>query len=227
MIEQGIPRASVLNIVSLRDVTADYFAIWADWIDVALLHFNSRDGRPPHAGWPESAADETGATTEYGEGGAATEQAEGGVQAEMEDVQADRANDTMENLSDKLAEFLTVLLLEVWSQSGFHHATEQAKLDWKDDCHDMVCDKIIEWYDDHQRSDLYGTPELLLRKRMWDIVTHDRDGRAKEQRFSEWCRRVASAALYSEDSTVTEEAESSASFRSLAEDILTHELTDA
>ena len=30
MIEQGIARASVLNIVSLRDVTADYFAIWAD-----------------------------------------------------------------------------------------------------------------------------------------------------------------------------------------------------
>ena len=30
MIEQGIPLASVLNIVSLRDVTADYFAIWAD-----------------------------------------------------------------------------------------------------------------------------------------------------------------------------------------------------
>ena len=51
MIEQGIPHASVLNIVSLRDVTADYFAIWADWIDVALLHFNSGHGRPPHAGY--------------------------------------------------------------------------------------------------------------------------------------------------------------------------------
>ena len=62
---------------------------------------------------------------------------------------------------------------------------------------------------------------------MWDIVTRDKDGRAKEQRFSEWCRRVASAALYSEDSTGTEEAKSSASFRALAEDILTHDLTEA
>ena len=90
----------------------------------------------------------------------------------------------------------------------------------------MVCDKILEWYDDHERRDLYGRPELLLHKRMWDIVTRDRDGRAKEQRFSEWCRRVASATLYPEDNTVTEEAESSASFRSLAEDILTHDLTN-
>ena len=88
MIEQGIPLASVLHIVSLRDVSADYFAIWVDWIDVALLHFNSRHGRPPHAGWPESAADETGAATEQGEGGAATEHAEGGaaILHDVEDV---------------------------------------------------------------------------------------------------------------------------------------------
>ena len=49
MIEQGIPHASVLNIVSPRNVTADYLAIWADWIDVALLHFNSRHGRQSSA----------------------------------------------------------------------------------------------------------------------------------------------------------------------------------
>ena len=102
----------------------------------------------------------------------------------------------------------------------------------------MVCDKIIEWDDDHQRRDLYGTPEILLHKRMWDIVTRDKAGRPKEQSFSEWCRRVAVAALHSEttstargdvaaDSTATDNAELSASFRALAEDILTHDLTAA
>ena len=87
----------------------------------------------------------------------------------------------------------------------------------------------------HRRRDLYGTPELLLHKRMWDIVTRDKDGRAKEQSFSAWCRRIA---LHSEttstatgdvtaDSTATDHAESSAPFRALAEDILTHDLTEA
>ena len=85
------------------------------------MHFNSRHGRPPHAGWPESAADGTGAATEHGEGGAATEHAEGGaaILHDMEDAQADRANDTMENLWFHLAEFLTLLLLDVWTVPGF------------------------------------------------------------------------------------------------------------
>ena len=52
MIEQGIPRASVLNIVSRRDVSAGHFAIWVDWIGVALLHYNSWHGRPLDAAWP-------------------------------------------------------------------------------------------------------------------------------------------------------------------------------
>ena len=52
MIELGIPHASVLDIVSPGDVESDYVAIWADWIDVALLHYNVWHGRPPHAAWP-------------------------------------------------------------------------------------------------------------------------------------------------------------------------------
>ena len=72
--------------------------------------------------------------------GAATEHAEGGAATlhDMEDAQADRANDTMENLWFHLAEFLTLLLLDVWTVPGFRHATEQAKLVCEDDCYDIV-----------------------------------------------------------------------------------------
>ena len=91
---------------------------------------------------------------------------------------------------------------------------------------------------------MYGEQELLQHKKMWDIVTRDKAGRAKEQSFSEWCRRVAShpetsstarghveadstATEHAEaDSTATEHAELSASFRALAEDILTNDLTE-
>ena len=161
-----------------------------------------------------------------------------GGQEDIEDAQADRADDTMDNLLDKLVEFLSLLLQDVWIVSGLRQVTEQAKLVWEKDCYFMAYDKVMEWDDDHRRRDLYGTPELLLHRRMWDIVTRDKAGRAKEQSFSEWCRRVAVAALHSEttstatgdvaaDSTATDHAESSAPFRALAEDILTHDLTEA
>ena len=105
---------------------------------------------------------------------------------EMEDAQADRANDTMENLWFHLREFLTFLLLDVWTVPAFRHATEQAQLACDAECKDIVYEKTR-----HQGRDFYGKRELLLHKRLWDIVTRDRAGRAKEQSFSEWCRRVA------------------------------------
>ena len=102
-----------------------------------------------------------------------------------------------------------------------------------DACIDIVFEKIAEWAEQHQGREFYGEREVLLHKRMWDTMTRDKAGRAKEQSFSEWCRRVA---LHSEttstargdvaaDSTATKDV--SASFRALAEDILTNDLTEA
>ena len=45
----------------------------------------------------------------------------------MEDAQADRADNTTENLSFQLADFLSTMLRDVWNAPGFRHATEQAK----------------------------------------------------------------------------------------------------
>ena len=61
------------------------------------------------------------------------ERAAPGGQDDIEEAQADRADNSDENLLDKLADVLTVLLLDVWSVSGFRCVTEQAKLDWEKD----------------------------------------------------------------------------------------------
>ena len=72
----------------------------------------------------------------------------------MEDAQADRADNTMENLSLQLADFLSTMLRDVWNAPGFRHATEQAKLSavkdsgnmiCEEDCEDIVFEKIDEW----------------------------------------------------------------------------------
>ena len=69
---------------------------------------------------------------------------------------------------------------------------------------------------------------------MWDILTRDKSGRPKEHTFTDWCRRVASHAKKTStatehaaaESSATEHAELSASFQSLAQDMLTNDLTE-
>ena len=46
---------------------------------------------------------------------------------QKKDAQADRADDSLENLSFKLGEFLLTLLHDMWSTPRGIHATEQAK----------------------------------------------------------------------------------------------------
>ena len=102
-----------------------------------------------------------------------------------------------------------------------------------DDCVDIVFDHIATWAQRHQNSHAYSFPELLLHKRMWDVMTRNKSGLPKEQYFTYWRRRVASCKTTSTatghakaDSTATEHADST-SFRALAEDILTNDLTEA
>ena len=85
---------------------------------------------------------------------------------QKKDAQADRADDTMENLSFKLGEFLSTLLHDMWNAPRGSHATEQAKSSssvaeevssdkvWslldsgnmvcEDDCEDIVFEKTSE-----------------------------------------------------------------------------------
>jgi hypothetical protein len=82
----------------------------------------------------------------------------------------------------KFADFHSFLLQDVLA--GFRHATEH-----------MICEageEIADWASPlySQAREFYGERELLLHKRMWDILTRDKAGRPKEQSFSEWCRRV-------------------------------------
>ena len=84
-----------------------------------------------------------GAATEHTEkkapGGRATENAEEKPNAEekaMEDAKADRANDTIENLLCKLADFFSVLLQDVWSHATEHEVDEHV-------CIDTVHEKMV------------------------------------------------------------------------------------
>ena len=157
----------------------------------------------------------------------------------INDAQADRANNSMDHLVFGLARFLTCILQDLWTAPGFRRATEQARssadndsedIDSADDCIDIVFNTIAEW--SQQASvHFYKEPELLLHKRMWDILTRDKSGRPKEQSFTDWCRRVASHSKKTSTATEHAAAESSAtehagSFQSLAQDMLTNDLTE-
>ena len=127
-----------------------------------------------------------GAATEHAEkkapGGRGTLKPNAQTLPAMEDAQADRATIRW----SPLAEFLTLLLQDVWTAPGLRHAAEQAKLVCEDDCPDIVFEIFL-----HQGCHFYGERELLLHKRMWDIVTRDKYGPAKKQSFSKWCKRGA------------------------------------
>jgi hypothetical protein len=179
--------------------------------------------------------------------GSATEHAES--QQTMQAAQADRADDSMDNLALKLAEFLAAVLLTAWCVPRCGHATEQAA-SWIGyrciptgelhvDCMDIVFQEMATWSQRHEGHG-YSRPELLLHNRMWYIMTRNQAGPYKTaqqaitaQSFAYWCRRVVACKTSStatghaeEDSTATEHGEGSASFRALAEDILTNDLTE-
>ena len=90
----------------------------------------------------------------------------------------------------------------------------------------------------HEGRLFYSEKDLLLHKKMWDLITRDKEGVPKQHSFSEWCQRTAlhrgstaassgSTGSTAASSAAAEHAESNTSFRRLAEDILTHELSPA
>ena len=73
--------------------------------------------------------------------------------------------------------------------------------------------------------------QLLEHKRLWDIVTRDKEGNDKKHFFCDWCRRVANhskniSLATKHTAAEREESEKSARYRSLAEDLFASELTE-
>ena len=138
------------------------------------------------------------------------------TQLDMEEAQADRANHTLEHLVFNLGEFLTHLLRELCCSPRLEA-----------DCEDIVFEKIAKWAWTQAGRHFYGESELLLNKKMWDIMTRDKDGLPKEHSFADWCRRITihSTRSTGASSAATKHTERENPFRKLAEDILTHELT--
>ena len=77
---------------------------------------------------------------------------------------------------------------------------------------------------------MYSEPEMLLHKKMWDVVNRDKEGISKpaseKPAFVSWCKRVAAAAQgTAASSAAAEHARNDSSFRRLTEDIFAHDLT--
>ena len=129
-----------------------------------------------------------------------------------------------------LFDFLTYILQDQVSGGFFRFDSDDVdKNVTVDGCIELVEETIKT----HEAEDtfLHTTGQLLERKRMWDVVTRDKDGYSKEHFFSDLCRRVASHSK--KHSTATEhaaveskEAGRSAYFRSLAIDLFVTELTE-
>ena len=98
-----------------------------------------------------------------------------------------------------------------------------------DTCIDIVYETLERWAASEGKFTYYGDDELHLHKQMWDILTRHKDGTPKEHDFIAACRRIANHRAYPEIAaariTATELDEKTASFRSLALDMLTNDLT--
>ena len=129
----------------------------------------------------------------------------------------------MENLVGTLFRFLGCTLFSALGSlncPGNHVSITQ------DDCNDIVQETMSK--DGYLG---YNMLQLLEHKRLWDIVTRDKEGNDKKHFFCDWCRRVASDSKNISPATEhaaaeSEETEKSACYRSLAEDLFASELTE-
>ena len=142
----------------------------------------------------------------------------------LDAVARDRADQSQENLVVNLFRFLTYILQDPFSTPGFIHATEQdnsgTEIVDEGDCIDIVEATLSK---EHL---VYNRPQLVEHKRLWDIVTRDKEGNDKEHCFSDWCRRVASYRTATKHAVAeAEETQKSTCYRSLVEDMFAKELT--
>ena len=128
----------------------------------------------------------------------------------MEEARADRADDSLEHLALKLADFLA--------------SCYDGLQTYCDDIEEMVFEKISEWAKTPRENASYGYPELLLHKKIWDVLNRDKQGVPKEHSFVDWCRRIA---LHRTESTAANSAatEHDDRFKKLVKDIFANDLT--
>ena len=156
----------------------------------------------------------TGNTTEYALG--------------LDAVAIDRADTSIDNLVVTLFHFLTYVLQDPFETPGFIHATDQdnsgTEIVTESDCIDIVEATMSK---EHL---VYNMPQLVEHKRLWDIVTRDKEGNDKKHFFCDWCRRVASHSKKISTATEhaaaeAEETQKSDRYRSLVEDMFAKDLT--
>ena len=90
------------------------------------------------------------------------------------------------------------------------------------ECEEIVFDKIAKCSKMLSESSCYGTSELLLHKKIWDVLNRNKQGLRKEHSFVDWCRRIARIGA---EGAATEHANDESRFRKLAEDIFARDLT--
>ena len=90
------------------------------------------------------------------------------------------------------------------------------------ECEEIVFDKSTNWSKTHSETSCYGNSELLLHKKMWEVLNRDKQGLRKEHSFVDWCRRIARIGA---EGAATEHANDESRFRKLAEDIFARDLT--
>ena len=135
----------------------------------------------------------------------------------MEEARADRADDSLEHLAFKLADFLIHVMRQ---QYPFLLRLETDC----EDIEDMVFEKISEWAKTPRENASYSHSELLLHKKIWDVLNRDKQGVPKEHSFVDWCRRIA---LHRTESTAANSAatEHDDRFKKLVKDIFANDLT--
>ena len=137
------------------------------------------------------------------------------TQQAMKLTQASRANNTLEHLLFLLADFLIMILRELWPRVA-------------EKCEDVVFDKIADWAENpSERPSVYNESELLVHKKLWDVIQCDVRGVPKEHLFVQWCRRIGKHCTNGDatNSASTENADNDSPYRRMVEDIFAHDLT--
>ena len=92
----------------------------------------------------------------------------------LDAVDRDRTDTSTVNLVCTLFHFLAYILQDPFSTPGFIHATEQdnsgTEIATESDAIDVVEEAMLAKYL------VYNTDQLVDHKRMWDIVTRDKEG---------------------------------------------------
>ena len=88
----------------------------------------------------------------------------------------------MELLIFNVQEFLTHIVL-----ASEHLPSIRMKFD---DIEDMIFEKAIHW-SPHGENASYSHSDLMLHKKLWDVMSCDKGGAPKDHGFVDWCRRIA------------------------------------